>query len=99
MIRRLLYHLGIIDLVWTIDIGGEVRLRTVWYQDDKKYAFGICTPLGFRDIQNHARELLSDGKLGQGRPTYMKAWISYEQRPEPQLVVGRLSCLRRKQRK
>lgn len=77
--KRLLYYLGIIDLVWTRDFDGTVRLRIVWHKDGKRYAYGVCGPIIGYDAPN---ELLPDGRIGSGRASYVAGWYPYQQKPK-----------------
>lgn len=75
--KRLLYYLGIIDLVWTIDHNGDYRLRIVWNFKGTPHVFGICGPPLFWDIKKNGARLLSDNTLQSYGNGYLRRWLSF----------------------
>ena len=97
--RRLLYHLGIIDIVWTQDTqycGGDIRLRTVWRTaDGRKFVFGHFGPPHTLDYNHYGVELLPDGHV-QAPLTYIESWYHYGSKPQkPAVSRAKLTCFRR----
>lgn len=82
MIRRLLYHLHLIDLVWLKMYNSEPDLlRMVWKRGGRSYAYGICAPPMFWDINDSALELLPAGEVNFLTHCYIKSWRSYTEGP------------------
>jgi len=82
--RRFLYYLGLIDLVWTRDFeNSEIRLRTVWYdKDGNRFAYGICAPPWF--LNQTPVQLLPSGVCIPAVGTengYVKTWYPYHLKP------------------
>lgn len=73
MIKRLLYYLGLVELVWTLDMDGDCRLRMVWHRDGRRYAYAICGPC----TDGSLSELLPDMRCAGGRNGYMRRWVPY----------------------
>lgn len=77
--KRLLYYLRIIDLVWTVDQGdGEVRLRTVWHKNGKRYVYGICGPTMSGDVN----ELGPKGTFNKKDSCFIDKWYPYKDNPK-----------------
>ena len=77
--RRLLYYIGLIDLVWIQYFEGDIHLRVVWNgTNGKRYVFGICGPPMFWNVKQNTRELLPGGTLGkENGNSYMSKWFPY----------------------
>lgn len=86
--KRILYWLGIVEIVWTEDHDGEVRLRCVHALNGKKYVYGICGP-SFR-TDNPPYELRPDGTTHNGTSSggYVERWYPYAEKPaRPRLAL------------
>ena len=73
--KRILYWLGFIDLVWTIDFDGDRRLRIVRTDGIRRIVFGI--------LEKTTGVLLDDGSIVRedGRMCYMRYWQMYSDKP------------------
>jgi len=91
MLRRLLYWLGIVDLVWTYYYGGARHLRIVWYDTKGNgYVYGILGPTFGWSESNLVSRLRNDFKLEGGR-SYLEAWAPYSDPKKLQNGIGKLT--------
>lgn len=73
MIKKLLARLGVIQLVYTVDFDGTVRLRRVYRHYESGYSCAaICD---FSEGHKYDVRLLPGNKTGGAN--YVKKWFNY----------------------
>lgn len=79
--KRILYKLGIINLVWLQDSDGETLLRRVLYgSDGKRYAYRY--EFWYYESSKALAELKPNGTVSCPESDWCKKWFKYENRPE-----------------
>lgn len=78
--KRLLYWLGLVTLVWTQDVDGDIRLCIVRYdkQTGDGYVYAVLGPVAGNS--GSLSRLEKDGSLTGGR-SYVRRWFPYASKP------------------